>query len=106
MRLQVVAALTDNTVRVWDLAALGDGRLTDEERAAKCLILHTHTSHVRCNLLHASRSRLLLTLIAPAGLPHHLLVCFWLSMQLGDRAGTKAPLRDREAATATLTVAK
>ena len=50
---QVVAALTDNTVRVWHLAALGDARLTEEERAATCHILRSHTSHV--SFAHSSR---------------------------------------------------
>ena len=44
---QVVAALTDNTVRVWDLAALGEARVGEAEGSvAKCLILRAHTSHV------------------------------------------------------------
>lgn len=44
---QVVAALSDNTVRVWDLAALGEaGAGETEDSVAKCLILRAHTSHV------------------------------------------------------------
>lgn len=45
--VQIMAALTDNTIRVWDVAAMSDSRLTEEQRSASTLILSSHTAQVR-----------------------------------------------------------